>query len=72
MKPRELRIEGMSCNHCVMHVRKALTAVNGVTVDDVQIGNARLTVDESRVTNDMLSAAVEKAGYRLVGVQEGV
>ena len=26
-----LKIEGMMCNHCVMHVQKALAAVPGVT-----------------------------------------
>jgi len=69
MKSRELQIDGMSCNHCVMHVRKALAGVEGVTVNDVQIGKARLTVDEARVTNDMLSTAIERAGYRLVGIR---
>ncbi len=72
MKTKELTIDGMSCNHCVMHVRKALTGVEGVTVQDVQIGRARLTVDESRVADTVLSEAVANAGYRVVGVKEAV
>ena len=70
MKAKELTIDGMSCNHCVMHVRKALTGVEGVTVQDVEIGRARLTVAESRVAETKLSEAVAQAGYQVVGVKE--
>ncbi len=72
MKTKELTISGMSCNHCVMHVRKALSGVDGVTVQDVQIGRAQLTVDESRVADRVLSEAVAKAGYQVVGITEAV
>ena len=30
MSPVELKVKGMSCNHCEMRVRKALEAVEGV------------------------------------------
>lgn len=68
MKAQELTIEGMSCGHCVMHVKKALGGLPDVQVDDVQIGRAKVTVDETKVSREALTAAVEKAGYRLVSV----
>ena len=67
MKTIELRIEGMSCHHCIMSVRKELGKLLGVVVEDVKIGSARLQYDESRVTLDQLHCAVDEAGYRVVG-----
>jgi len=69
MKTAELKIEGMSCGHCVMAVTKELKSLTGVEVDDVQIGSARIRIDESTVAVEQLNKAVEKAGYKVVSVQ---
>ncbi len=66
MTTRELKIEGMSCQHCVMSVKKELSKLAGLEVEDVQIGSARIKVDETKVKNSDIAAAVEEAGYRLV------
>lgn len=66
MKSQELKIEGMSCGHCVMSVRKELSKLVGMAVDDVQIGKAKVTYDESKLTEDAIAAAIDVAGYRLV------
>ncbi len=66
MKTQELTIEGMSCGHCVMSVKKELGKVAGLTVEDVQIGKARVKYDESAVTQQSLAHAIEEAGYKLV------
>ena len=66
MKTQELTIEGMSCGHCVMSVKKELGKIPGVLVDDVQIGSAKVRVDESKVTDQALSNAIDEAGYKLV------
>ncbi len=66
MKSHELTIEGMSCNHCVMHVRKELSKISGIVIEDVQIGKARVQYDEAKVTTQNLADAVEHAGYKLV------
>jgi len=71
MKTTELKIEGMSCGHCVMAVKKELSKLNGVEVDDVQIGSARVRRDENKVWVQELNRAVERAGYRVISVQEG-
>ncbi|MBI3004723.1 MAG: heavy-metal-associated domain-containing protein [Ignavibacteriales bacterium] len=69
MKTQDLTIEGMDCGHCVMAVRKELSKVDGLKIEEVQIGNARVQVDETRVTQDIVAKAIEEAGYRLVAVQ---
>jgi len=67
MKTSELKIDGMSCGHCVMSVRKELSKIQNLQVEDVQIGSARVSYDDAKVTSSDLSQAVQEAGYRLVG-----
>ncbi|HTX17818.1 MAG TPA: cation transporter [Bacteroidota bacterium] len=69
MKSQELAIEGMTCGHCVMSVKKELSKLPDVVVDDVQIGKARVRFDETKVTVQVLERAVEEAGYRVVTVR---
>ncbi len=66
VKTADLTIEGMSCGHCVMSIRKELGKLAHVRVEDVQIGKGRVTYDEAKVTVDQISKAVEDAGYRLI------
>jgi len=69
MKTQNLTIEGMSCNHCVMHVTKELEKLKGLTIETVEIGKARVQVDESMINADQISKAVQDAGYKLVAIQ---
>jgi len=60
-----LRITGMSCDHCVMHVTKALQSVPGVV--EVQVPgweSARAEVTaKADVPDTALVEAVQEAGY---------
>ncbi|MBM2839729.1 MAG: hypothetical protein HW412_257 [Bacteroidetes bacterium] len=66
MKMQELKIEGMTCGHCVVHVKNELSKLHHVQVEDVQIGKARVQYDDARITITDLAHAVDRAGYRLV------
>jgi copper chaperone len=66
MKTQDLTIQGMSCGHCVMHVKKELSKISGLTIENVEIGKARVQYDETKVTADQVSKAIEDAGYKLV------
>ncbi len=66
MKNIELTIQGMTCQHCVMSVKKELTKLVGVTVEQVEIGKARISVDDAIVSTEMLVNAIEEAGYKVV------
>jgi copper chaperone len=66
MKHETLKIEGMSCGHCVMAVKKELAKLENVKVNDVQIGIADIEFDESKVDKKILSEAIEEAGYKLI------
>ncbi len=66
MKTQEIKIEGMSCSHCAMAVRKELSKIHDVKVSDVQIGSAKVEYDESKVTFKELETAIENAGYKVI------
>jgi copper ion binding protein len=68
MTTKTLKIQGMTCNHCVMRVAKALKAVPGVqdAKVDLQKAEAAVTYDDTKATTDKLSAAVVDAGYKVV------
>jgi copper chaperone len=68
MKPHELTIQGMSCAHCVMHVKQALDTVDGLEVEDVQVGKARVWYEDETVAK-VLTDKVEEAGYKVVSIQ---
>jgi copper ion binding protein len=68
MVKANLKIQGMTCNHCVMRVAKALKAVPGVQDAhvDLQKAEAEVTYDDTKVSLDKLSFSVVEAGYKVV------
>jgi len=66
MRVHELKIEGMTCAHCVRAVDEALREVPGVKSVQVEIGRARVETDDD-VGRDALVAAVEEEEYRVTG-----
>jgi copper chaperone len=66
MAEATIAIEGMSCQHCVMAVKKALGGVPGIIDADVQIGTAVVKYDESKTNQEDLEGKIEKAGYKVV------
>ena len=69
MRARTMQVDEMSCNHCKMTVEKALLAVDGVSNAQVDLakGTAEVTAEET-VTDEMLTRAVEEAGYPVKGI----
>jgi copper chaperone CopZ len=68
MKSHELTIQGMSCTHCVMHVKQALDGIDGMEVEDVQIGKAKVWYDDEKVES-AIADNIAEAGYKLVTIQ---
>ena len=65
-KTEQLTIAGMSCGHCVMSVKRELTKLANVRIEDVQIGKALVHYDDTLVTWQEISGAIERAGYELI------
>lgn len=66
MAETKLKIEGMSCQHCVMSVKKAVDAVDGVTSSDISVGSAGIVYDEQKTNKDAIADAVKNAGYKII------
>ncbi len=64
MRQATLHIEGMSCGHCLNAVNRALGSLPGVRIDQLRIGRADVSYDESVTDPSQLEAAVIEAGYR--------
>lgn len=61
---KTIMIDGMMCDHCRMHVEKALSAVSGVSAVDVSLKDKKATVTLSGdVADNVLADAVNDAGY---------
>ena len=65
MNETTLQIEGMSCGHCVGQVRNALARVEGLSVCEVTVGQARVTYDPNVVEPSEIVEAVKEAGYEV-------
>jgi copper ion binding protein len=62
-----LKIDGMSCEHCVAHVKEALEGISGVKSAKVSLKDNSAQVDHGDgVSLDALKAAVTEAGYEAV------
>lgn len=63
MTTQTLEIGGMTCGHCLRTVQQAISGVEGVTLDELQIGKATVTFDETKLGADVIAEAVRDAGY---------
>jgi copper chaperone len=66
MTKEKITIDGMSCNHCVMAVKRELTEAQ-IEVKDAGIGFAHIEYDEAVITRDAIKHAVEEAGFTYTG-----
>ncbi len=64
MKTQEFKIEGMTCNHCVMAVKKELSKLN-LSTFEVGIGFAKVNFDETKVSPSEIENAIFNAGYKV-------
>lgn len=65
-----VKIDGMMCNHCEMHVKKALEALDGVESAEASHEKKQAILKLSReVSEDEIRKAVKDAGYEFVGIE---
>lgn len=67
MKVITIQIEGMSCQHCVMRVKRAIEGLAGISGLSVEAGSAEVTFDETVIKQADIENAVVKAGYKIKG-----
>ena len=67
---KTLNIKGMMCNHCVMHVTKALEGVSGVAKAEVSLKDNQAVVTlKENVSDTDLTNAVKEAGYEVTAIK---
>ena len=68
---KKLLIEGMSCNHCVNHVKTALTEdIKGIDVKEVNLDGKYALVDMADgVNEDELKALIADLVFELKAIQ---
>lgn len=61
---KSVKIKGMSCQHCVMAVTKALEAIDGIKNVSVDLQTGTATYDEIKPLDAaVIEQAIKKAGY---------
>jgi copper chaperone CopZ len=63
MHEQEIRVEGMTCQHCVMSVKKALDAIPEITVKVVRVGAVVYASDDIVHAEKKVRTAIIAAGY---------
>lgn len=63
-----ITVKGMTCNHCLMSVTKALEAIPGVSKVKVDLLSGRASFEEAApVDLAVVKKAIEKIGFEVVG-----
>lgn len=60
-----LKVEGMSCNHCVATIEKNVAAMIGVNEATANLSDKTVTIefDETKVTEKAIRTTIENQGY---------
>ncbi len=62
-----LKVKGMSCQHCVMSVKKALGKVEGIQNVDVDLEKGEVRFENTKsVALSQVEKAIKEAGYQVV------
>ncbi len=69
-----LPVQGMTCASCVLRVENALKKVEGVddAVVNLATESATVEIEASKVNVDILKAAVEDAGYKIIDTADEI
>lgn len=65
MAETDIKIDGMSCQHCVAAVKKALEKVPGIIESKVEIGHALVKYDDAKTKEIDVKRVIEEAGYKV-------
>ncbi|NLK42840.1 MAG: heavy-metal-associated domain-containing protein [Tissierellia bacterium] len=66
---KTLLVEGMSCGHCEMAVKKAVGALEGVESVVVDLGAKKVEVEGENLKDNLIKDAIEDAGYDVVEIK---
>jgi copper chaperone len=66
-----LKVKGMSCQHCVMSVTKALNQLEGIQNVQVDLQKEEVRFDNTKaLALNRIEKAIEEAGYEVISQSE--
>ena len=69
MMQKKIKLEGMSCSHCVEHGKKALGDLENTTNIQVDLGNQLVLLD-TNVSDELIKQTIDDAGYTVLGIDQ--
>lgn len=67
MKEATLHVIGMSCQHCVNSIEKAIKEIGGSAQVNLMNNTVTVSYDENKLSIDKVKAAIEEQGYDVAG-----
>ncbi len=65
--PSTIKVKGMSCQHCVMSVTKALNQLEGIKNVQVDLAKGEVRFDNTKeVASQRIEKAIEDTGYEII------
>lgn len=66
MKSVNLKVNGMSCNHCVSAIEKAVGQLGASAKVDLSQHSVQVEFDDSKLSLAIIKEAIEDQGYDVV------
>jgi len=66
---KKILIEGMSCQHCVNHVKNALEELDGIKSAKVSLENKSAEIELNHdVDDEKIKSAIDEVGYEVTSI----
>jgi len=65
MQRKTLQVDGMSCQHCVTSIEKAVQEIGGAAKVDLESNSVTVEYDASKVSLEAIKEAIEEQGYEV-------
>jgi copper ion binding protein len=62
-----VKVEGMTCNHCKTNVKNGLNALEGITVENIDLQNSTVKIKGTMLDDSQIKNTVESLGYSYKG-----
>ncbi len=61
-------VDGMSCNHCVMSVTKALEEIGGKNIN-INLDTKEVKLEAGNIDNESLKEAIDDIGFDVLEIK---
>lgn len=66
-----IHVDGMSCQHCVNHVKSALESIQGVSNVKVNLdSNTAVIKSSTEISDSNIEEVIKEAGYEVKGIEK--